>query len=31
MIDLGAWAKEEHKIEGDEQGFDDIFSEEDTF
>jgi len=31
MIDLGAWAKEEHKIEGDEQGFDDSFSEEDTF
>jgi len=31
MIDLGAWAKEEHKIEGDEQEFDDIFSEEDTF
>lgn len=31
MIDLGAWASEDHKIEGDQEGFDDHFSEEGTF
>lgn len=31
LIDLGAWANEEHKIDGDSEGFDDHFSEKDTF
>jgi endogenous inhibitor of DNA gyrase (YacG/DUF329 family) len=31
MIDLGAWASEDHKIEGDSEGYDDHFSEEGTF